>query len=490
MLDKQPITSIHAFLKMKMLLNFEWKYLGLCLALGVAPEVFAQSSQPSTQPTPTTQAAAPSSQPAASVDEAAALRAELERLKKKLADLEEAQDEAAELKQLVESLSAHVAALDEAVAKGGVAPPTGAEGVSRTTGASFGSDWTWRVGKSSTSLGGYIGFKYTLPVDQDDTTFSSFTIPRFVLFLHSTLTERISFSTELEIENVGVNTLDNFRFRGEVVLEFAAMDFELTDWLSLRSGVVLVPIGKLNVVHDDPVQDFAERPLVTTFLIPTTWFEPGVGVFGEKLLGEDALIRYEAYAIQGLTNRIDSSGGLRGARAPMSFDVNDNKGLVGRLSVEPFLGLELGFSGYMGYYDPAGIRSISMMALDVTWRRGPLELVGEAIQVSLERGFNDVGEVVPTAMRGAFLEGHYHLYLDGLKKYKGMKSPHITLMARADWVETDVKKTEEDRLRLSGGFNFRPIEDMVLKFEYHRDLEGFSETVMDDRFVISTALSF
>jgi hypothetical protein len=465
---------------MKMLLNFDWKWVGICLALSAAPQLWAQSSQPSTQA---------SSQPAAQPEDIEALRAELTRLQQKLAELEEAQDEANELKQLVESLSAHVATLDEAIAKSGAPVPSGSD-PSRTTGASFGSDWSWRVGKSSTSLGGYIGFKYTLPVDKDEESFSSFTIPRFVLFLHSTLTERISFSTELEIENVGVNTLDNFRFRGEVVLEFAAMDFELTDWLSLRSGVLLVPLGKLNLVHDDPIQDFAERPLVSTFLIPTTWFEPGVGVFGEQLLGKKALVRYEAYLIQGLTDRIDSEGGLRGARAPTSFDTNANKGLVGRLAVEPFLGLELGLSGYMGYYDPAGIRSISMIALDATYRRGPLELVGEMVHVSMERGLNNKGEVVPTAMRGFFLEGHYHLYLDGLKKYKGMKSPHITLMARADWVETDVKKTAEDKLRISGGFNFRPIEDMVLKFEYHRDLEGFSETVLDDRFIISTALSF
>ena len=91
------------------------------------------------------------------------------------------------------------------------------------------------------------------------------------MFLHSSVTERIAFSTELEIENVGINVQDTFRFRGEVVLEFAAMDFELTDWLSVRSGVLLVPLGKLNLVHDEPIQDFAERPLVSTFLIPTTF---------------------------------------------------------------------------------------------------------------------------------------------------------------------------------------------------------------------------
>jgi hypothetical protein len=468
---------------MKMLLNFDWKYFLVALGLIWAPKLFAQSSQASTQPASQPSVQSPTQQ------EVESLRAEIEQLKKKIAELEEAQDENDDVKQLVDSLSAHVAALDEALAKGGAPTPANND-ASHTTGASFGSDWTWRVGKSSTSLGGYVSFKYTKPIDKDETTFSAFTIPRFVLFLHSSVTERISFSTELEIENVGINVQDTFRFRGEVVLEFAAMDFKLNDWLSLRSGVLLVPLGKLNLVHDEPIQDFAERPLVSTFLIPTTWFEPGVGTFGEKLIGKETLIRYEAYAIQGLTDHIDADSGLRGARAPTSFDTNENKGLVGRLSVEPVLGLEVGLSGYTGYYDPAGIRSISMMAFDATFRKGPFELLGELVQVSLERGFNDEGEVVPTAMRGAFVESHYHVYLDGLKKYKGLKSPHLTLMARADFVDTEVKTTDDDKLRLSGGVNFRPIEDMVLKVEYHRDLEGFSEIVLDDRFVISTALSF
>jgi hypothetical protein len=471
---------------MKMLL----KITAPVLPLLIAWPLWAQTTQPSSQPA-SLPAPSPASQPVAdSSKELEAMRQEIARLEKKLAELEEATDEAAELKQLVESMSTHIAALDEAVAKGGVAAPSSGNNSSRLTGASFGEDWTWRVGKSSTSLGGYLGFKYTKPIDEDETIFPSFTVPRFVLFLHSIVTERISFVMELETENVGVNTLDNFRFRGEVVLEFAAIDFELTDWLSLRSGVVLVPMGKFNLVHDDPVQDFAERSLVNTFLLPSTWFEPGVGVFGEKLLGEDALVRYEGYIIQGLTDRIDSNGGLRGARGTMSFDTNESKGFVGRVSVEPFLGLELGLSGYMGYYDTASIRSISMSALDVTWRKGPLEIVGEAAHISLEHGFNNNGVLVPTGMRGLMVEGHYHVYLDSLKKYKGLKNPHITLMARYDTTNTDINKTEDDRLRLSGGFNFRPVEDLVFKAEYHRDLEGFSETVLDDRLVFSSALSF
>jgi hypothetical protein len=455
--------------------------------LGLAGPAYAQSTQPASQP---------ASQPAPPADQAAELaelKAELARLEARLKTLgEEADPERVEdLERIVEALSARVAALDEAVAAGGGAPrPPADADDSRLTGSTFGGDWTWRVGKTSTSLGGYASWKYSRLLDQDPATLSFFDLPRFVLFLHSTLSERISFSTELEIEHVGVNTNDDFRFRGEVVLEFAAMDFELTDWLSLRTGVILVPMGKLNLVHDEPIQDLTERPLVDTFLLPSTWFEPGFGVYGERQLTEDALLRYEAYAIQGLTDRITSDGGLRGARGTQSFDTNENKGLVGRVSLEPYLGLELGLSGYAGYYDPASIRGIHILAVDGTWRRGPWEVVGEAAAVRLEHGFNNLGQLVPTGMRGLWLEGHYHLYLDQLRAYRGLRKPHLTLIGRFDYTDTDTKLSTDDRLRLTGGVNFRPIEDFVIKLEYHRDLEGLAERVRDDLFVISTALSF
>ncbi len=456
--------------------------------------LLAQASQPT--------ASQPSSQPVSGNPELEALKAELERQRadgeKLKAELEALRKEAdpdrvAEVESLVESLSAHVAGIDETIAQGGApsaAPKETKDGGARLTGATFGGDWTWRVGKSTTSLGGYVSWKYVHALDDDPNTIPDFNLPRLVIFMHSTVSERISFLLELEIEEGGVNQNDTFRFRGEVVPEFAVMDFEFSDALSLRSGIVLVPFGKLNLVHDEPVQDLTERPLVDTFLIPSTWFEPGVGIFGQTMLTEDALLRYELYLIQGFTDRITSSGGLRGARAPMSFDTNLNKAVVGRAALEPYLGLEIGLAGYAGYYDPAGIRSIHMLGMDVTWRKGPFELVGEAVQVMLERGFNNVGDVVPTSMRGLVLEGHYHLYTDSLKVYNGLRNPHFTLIGRFDYADTDSSSPEENRLRLTAGLNFRPVEDFVGKIEYHRDLEGFAERVRDDLFVISTALSF
>src|SRR3972149_1970922 len=70
-------------------------------------------------------------------------------------------------------------------------------------------------------------------------------------------------ATEIEFEFGGVGGGRS----GEVILEFATIDFLLTDWINWRGGYILTPLGKLNLVHDSPLQDFTDRPLVDQLII-------------------------------------------------------------------------------------------------------------------------------------------------------------------------------------------------------------------------------
>ena len=58
----------------------------------------------------------------------------------------------------------------------------------------------------------------------------------------------------------------------------------MTDWLNYRGGIILSPLGKFNLVHDSPLQDLTERPMVSRFIIPTTLSESGMGFFGTFIL--------------------------------------------------------------------------------------------------------------------------------------------------------------------------------------------------------------
>ena len=57
--------------------------------------------------------------------------------------------------------------------------------------------------------------------------------------------------------------------------------------------MVLVPVGIINERHEPPVFNGVERPFVDTVIVPTTWFDVGVGVHGEVGNG----FRYRAYAM-------------------------------------------------------------------------------------------------------------------------------------------------------------------------------------------------
>lgn len=96
---------------------------------------------------------------------------------------------------------------------------------------------------------------------------------RFVLFMGHQFNDRLRFFSELEVEH---NTVEGGK--GAVELEQAYLDFTLTDNLSLKAGNFLMPVGILNETHEPNTFYGVERNPIETKIIPTTWFEGGVGL--------------------------------------------------------------------------------------------------------------------------------------------------------------------------------------------------------------------
>jgi len=100
---------------------------------------------------------------------------------------------------------------------------------------------------------------------------------------------------------------------------------------------------------------------------------------------------------------------------------------------------------------------------------------------------------VPQRMWGYYIELRYHLFGELLKKSflgSGFKNPILTLFARHGEVDTDTSiSTAQDIRQTTVGFNFRPIETVVYKFEYEFNQENAS-SVDDDTFIASVAVGF
>ncbi|HKP00710.1 MAG TPA: hypothetical protein VJU02_03665, partial [Nitrospiraceae bacterium] len=117
---------------------------------------------------------------------------------------------------------------------------------------------------------------------------------RFVPFIYADITEHVKFASELEIEHGIRGAGEN-----EISLEFAHIDYLINEPLNLRGGIVLIPIGKFNLLHDSPLNDLTDRPLVSQFVVPSTMSETGAGFYGTFYPGRTGKLDYEFYYTTG-----------------------------------------------------------------------------------------------------------------------------------------------------------------------------------------------
>lgn len=353
-----------------------------------------------------------------------------------------------------------------------------------------------------TVIGGYGEFVFTKRQGED----SAFEARRFVAFLYSPIWEnRISFTTEIELEHGGSPLKAQGQLvPGEVQLEFATLDIRFADQFILRGGIILVPFGRFNINHDAPTQDLTDRPLALTYVIPSTWFEAGVGIVGRQRLGHGFSLNHEVYMINGLDSKISDGLGYRGARGSKLQDNNDDKAVTGRVGMYYFgpigrktMQLDLGVSGYTGAFDRRGNRTL-LVGADLGWRVAGFELIAE-----FARGFNDPGfdddypislrTPVPRNLYGFFVEAHYHVMPQALRRRLPgwLRESVFTLTARYDIADTDMSvRSSGDRQRVSFGINYRFIEAVVWKHEIQLDHEGPHNPFDAPRLGYVTSLAF
>src|SRR2546428_13473487 len=100
---------------------------------------------------------------------------------------------------------------------------------------------------------------------------------------------------------------------GEVSLEQAYLDYRLADWITLRTGLVLPPVGIINETHEPPTFNGVDRPGFDHDGIPTTWREIGVGAGGTVPGGSE--LAYRGYLVNGLrADGLSAAEGIREGR--------------------------------------------------------------------------------------------------------------------------------------------------------------------------------
>ena len=197
------------------------------------------------------------------------------------------------------------------------------------------------------SLGGYGEGFYTNYVSDQGTgtgkTLDRSDMLRAVIYMGYRFNESIVFNSEIEFEHATTRS-NSASGGGSVSVEFAALDFFWQEWANFRTGLVLLPVGFLNLVHEPPFFYGVNRPDVERALIPSTWRENGVGIFGTLFETVD----YTMYAVNGLNARGFRASGIRDGRQNGNRALAEDIAFVGRLDWSPIPELDFGASVYAG----------------------------------------------------------------------------------------------------------------------------------------------
>ncbi len=316
-----------------------------------------------------------------------------------------------------------------------------------------------------TAIGGYAEAHVRYQRVDGANDDSGFEAKRFNIFSATRVSDFVRIAAELEFED-GAK---------EIKLEFAAIDVRVHPSFAIRGGMILSPLGKFNLSHDSPLNEFTDRPIVSTDLLGVALSEPGIGALGQFSLGRTGRFTYEAYATNGFHDGLirDAEDGTRIAMGRGNLeDNNASPAVVARVAWSPSIAHEIGLSAHHGAYNvfiADGVevderRNVTIGVIDAESELFGVQLRGEAAAVSVD---------VPVALQGIFAQKQRGAYLEAVREFgqrliRTMPESFFALKARVDYADFDVDREGSDRRQLSVGLNFRPTRDTAIKFDYVR----------------------
>jgi len=315
---------------------------------------------------------------------------------------------------------------------------------------------------------------------------------RAVVYFGYKFSDSWVFNSEIEFEHASTSE------GGSASVEFAYLDYVYRDGFNLRTGLVLIPMGWLNELHEPTVYLGAVRPRTENRIIPTTWRENGIGAYG-AFGGFD----YRTFVVNGLDASGFSAKGLRSGRQKGAKAKAEDFAWVGRLDFTGVPGLTAGLAGYFGNsgqdLEDAEGDSIavgtSIIDLHVEYRYRGLELRGLWARAELEdvARLNEALGYTGNQSVGETLEGGY--LQAGFDVLAGRGKSSLTPYLRWEQINTQQEVPEgwssnpaNDEQLLTLGLAYQPIEQLIFKAEY-QNIDDEAGTGVD-QFNLSTGYIF
>lgn len=292
---------------------------------------------------------------------------------------------------------------------------------------------------------------------------------RAVFYFGYKFNEHWVFNSEIEFEHASTGA------DGSASVEFAYLDYLHRDALNARVGLVLIPMGLINEMHEPTTYLSVTRPLTEQRIIPSTWRENGAGAFGEV-----GGFSYRAYIVNGLDAAGFTAQGLRGGRQKGSKALANDLAAVARIDWTDDRGLMVGGSGYYGNSGQGqaglGNAGTSIFEAHVEYRRrglwfralAALAMVDDAAE--LNQGLGLIGD----QSVGERQYGYYGtLGYDVMPHIAAASSMSLSPFLRYEHINTQAEVPDgyssdpsTDNRILAFGLDFKPIDQIVFKASY------------------------
>ncbi len=320
---------------------------------------------------------------------------------------------------------------------------------------------------SRVKLGGYGELHYNNLDSGEEIDFH-----RFVLFFGYDFNEKTRFFSEFELEHA----LAGDGKPGEVELEQAYIEHLFNESTKATAGVNLVPVGILNETHEPDTFFGVERNNVEKNIIPSTWWEAGVG-FNKQFNDRVGL---DLFLSSGLNTPVSGSKAflIRSGRQKVAEAKASDLAYTARIRYNPIPGLQLAAT-YQHQTDlTQGALDVAadLFEVNAQYQKGGFGLKALYANWDLDNNVDTINAARAEQM-GYYIEPSYRF--GGAREYGVFARYSVYNNNAADSDSLDVEQMDI-------GFNYWLTPTTVFKFDYQDQSEGGS----DDGFNLGVGYSF
>jgi hypothetical protein len=315
---------------------------------------------------------------------------------------------------------------------------------------------------------------------------SGFTFRRLVLTTDVRPASRLRVYSELEFERLLEIETEKSAFRapgeltfkqtmegnpgGAIELEQAWGQYDFAKNHGFRGGIMLVPVGRFNLLHDDDYWDIPRRTLTDrdgpVLPVKSAWRDLGAGFIGSFGVGKTGKLDYQIMALNGASldfnvehELVTKSGSPGESELVLNSELKLGSGFFDgskstsafawRAAYSPNLHGEFAFSGYRGTYNPTFLdfgESLTSFAYDHKWKYKNFETEGELVYTSLGNldrvinafgvaAFNSANTTVPTSSSGGMTSATVETELANMSRDRVGFWSDFKYHARPKWLK-------------------------------------------------------